>query len=60
MKHACDTAPSGSERSENTCAACREEMKRSKVPQGYGDLINEWERQTANIGRKDAKAGGRP
>lgn len=58
MKHTCDLARSGSERSENTCAACHEELKRSKAPQGYGDLMGEWERQTASIGRKDAKTGG--
>ena len=60
MRHTCNTARSGSERSENTCAACHEELKRSKVPRGYGDLTNPWERQTANIGRKDTKTGGRP
>jgi hypothetical protein len=59
MRHTCDTARSGSERSENTCAACHEERRRSNVPQGYGDVMGEWERMTANIGRKDAKAGGR-
>lgn len=59
MRHTCDTARSGSERSENTCAACHDELKRSKTPQGYGDLMGEWERMTANIGRKDAKTGVR-
>lgn len=43
MKHTCDTARSGSERSENTCAACHDDMNRSKVPRGYGDLTNPWE-----------------
>lgn len=65
MRHTCDTARSGSERSENTCAACALEMadRRRKgsypIPTGYGDIMGEWERMTANIGRKDAKRGGR-
>lgn len=52
MRHTCDAARSGSERSENTCAACHEERKRGKVPQGYGDLSAEFERYTkSNPGR---------
>lgn len=27
MRHTCDTAENGSERSENTCAACHDEMR---------------------------------
>jgi hypothetical protein len=49
--HTCDTARSGSERSENTCGACKDDMKRSLIPTGYGDLMGEFLKQTANIGR---------
>lgn len=65
MKHTCDTARSGSERNENTCAACHDERARRleqggyPVQVGYGDITAEWERMTASIGRKDAKTGGR-
>lgn len=48
-RHTCNTARSGSERSENTCAACHEEMARSRIPTGYGNLMGEWLKQ---IGRK--------
>jgi hypothetical protein len=52
MRHTCGTARSGSERSENTCAACRDDMKRSSIPIGYGDLMGEFQKQTASIGRR--------
>lgn len=52
QRHTCDTARSGSERSENTCAACQDEMKRSRFPTGYGDLMGEFQKQTERIGRK--------
>lgn len=51
-RHTCDRARSGSERSENTCTACHEEMKRSHVPVGYGDLMGDFLKATANIGKK--------
>lgn len=51
-RHTCDRVRSGSERSENTCTACHEEMQRSRVPVGYGDLMGEFLKQTATIGRK--------
>lgn len=43
MRHTCDTARSGGERSENTCAACHEEAKRPRHPPI--DWTAEWERQ---------------
>lgn len=51
MRHTCDTTRSGSEKSENTCAACHDEARRAKVPTGYGDLMGEFLRQTQNIGK---------
>lgn len=51
MRHTCVNTRSGSERSENTCAACHDEMKRSKVPTSYGDLMGDFLKRTANIGR---------
>ena len=52
QRHTCDTARSGSERGENTCAACKDEMRRSRIPTGYGDLMGEFLKQTERIGRK--------
>lgn len=43
--HTCDTARSGSERPENTCAACRAEEVRSRRPKGLGDITAEWLKQ---------------
>lgn len=57
MRHTCDTVRSGSERSENTCAACHDEVKRSRFYRPI-DWTAEWERQTAGVGRKDVKTGG--
>lgn len=44
-RHTCDTARSGSERSENTCTACHEERDQSTQPRGYGDLVGRFERE---------------
>lgn len=53
MTHTCGTARSGSENG-NTCAACHEELQRARVgiATGYGNLMDEWLRQTAGIGKK--------
>ena len=48
MRHTCDTVRSGSERSENTCAACSwdmaERMRKGSypIPTGYGDITSKW------------------
>jgi hypothetical protein len=57
MKHTCDTAASGSEHSENVCAACQEERKRSALPQGYGDLMGEWLMQVRGARGKNRHHG---
>ena len=40
-RHTCD-APSGSERSENTCAACHDEMKAARTRYPCPDYMAMW------------------
>jgi hypothetical protein len=45
MRHTCDTARSGSERSENTRTACHEELARAPYESGWARVAADFERK---------------
>jgi len=44
-RHTCNTAQSGSERSENTCAACHEETRKARAKYPAPDYTAVWLKQ---------------